>query len=109
MYWAMIRPLRMLAAVERRLAGRHDFRHVLAARLVDVHRHDALRRRIEIGQKVELRALVADEPELILEIADQLLERRVGGGRRLAHEHLVLRIGAARDRKHQILAVVRRR
>ena len=96
-------------AVERRLAGRDDFRDVFAARLVDVHRHDALRRRVEVGEKEKLRPLVAEEPELVLEIADQLRERGVGRGGRLADQHLVLRIGAAADREDEILAVVRRR
>ena len=104
-----MRPLEDAGAVERCLARRHDFRQMLAARLLDIHRHDALRRRVEIGEEVELRAFVAEERELVLEIADELLERRIGRGRGFANEHLVLRIGAAGDREHQVLAIVGRR
>ena len=85
----------MLALSSVALRAGTIFRQVLAARLLDIHRHDALGRRVQIGQERKTSALVPEERKLILEIADQLLERRIGAARRIAHEHLVLRIGAA--------------
>ena len=48
-------------AVERSLARGHNLGSVLAARVLDVHRDNALRRRVEIGQEEKLGAFVAEE------------------------------------------------
>src|SRR5688572_3378601 len=90
-------------AVQRLLARGYDFRHAVAPGLPDVHRNDAFRRCIEIAKEIKPRSFVTDEPELIFKIGNKLLERRIGGVRRIANQYLVLRIGAARDRKHEVL------
>jgi hypothetical protein len=93
-------------SVERFLAGGHDFGEMLAAGLIDVHRDDALGRRFQIGDEIELCSFIADERKLVVEVADELFEGRVGGRSGFADEHLVLRIGAAGDIEDHVLAVV---
>src|SRR4051812_43393926 len=80
---------------------------MLAARLFDVHRRDSLCRCVVVGEEVESRSLVAEKRELVLEVADQHLKWSVGRSGGVAVENLILWVGAARHRKHQVFPIVR--
>src|SRR4051812_41800718 len=79
-----------------------------ATRMLQIHYHDSLCWGIEVRKKEKFFTFIGDERKLILEVADEFFEWRIGRRFCVANEYLVLWIGAVRDGQDEILAVVRR-
>ena len=83
--------------------------HELAQRLqalADIERDDAAARRLEVGGRVEGRAVVSDDRPLVRKRADDLARLR-GWIAEIADEEQVLRIGAFVDRDDEVASVLR--